>query len=197
MILHLKGKVESVGRDGSVFISPFNGFSFQIDLLYPVSVHDDLDVWAYMLMKEVEGKMDLKFYGFSSFELIHDFENIISVSGVGPKMAFNILKVLPIQELGSIIKTGDYQSLKAVPGVGDKLAKRLVLELSRVYTDESDVLNKIKSKELSKNQLDVMNSLVKMGFDKDAVKDKIYNIEGDLPKGEILKMLLSELSKNE
>jgi Holliday junction DNA helicase RuvA len=68
-------------------------------------------------------------YGFSTEEQRRWFELLLGVSGVGPRVALNILSVLPLDALRVALGQGNAEPLTRVPGVGKKLAGRLVLEL--------------------------------------------------------------------
>ena len=74
-----------------------------------------------------EDAMDL--YGFASQEELKLFQQLISVSGVGPKAALAILSSTSPANLAMSIITGDEKSLTAAPGVGKKIAQRVILEL--------------------------------------------------------------------
>jgi Holliday junction DNA helicase RuvA len=68
-------------------------------------------------------------YGFSSKEELNCFQKMLGVSGVGPKAALAILSAVTPQNLTLAILTGDEKALTAAPGVGKKLAQRIILEL--------------------------------------------------------------------
>ena len=74
-----------------------------------------------------EGIFEL--YGFIDEEEQSCFEMMIGVSGVGPKAALSILSVAPPDRLGLSIITGDEKMLMQAPGIGKKIAQRIVLEL--------------------------------------------------------------------
>ncbi len=68
-------------------------------------------------------------YGFSSARELELFQALTSVSGVGPKAALALLSTLSVEQLAGAITSGDTGVLNQVPGVGQKMAARLVLEL--------------------------------------------------------------------
>lgn len=74
-----------------------------------------------------EDAMDL--YGFASQEELNLFEQLISVSGVGPKAAISILSASTPANLALSIITGDEKALTVAPGIGKKIAQRVILEL--------------------------------------------------------------------
>ncbi|HEX7259937.1 MAG TPA: Holliday junction branch migration protein RuvA [Candidatus Saccharimonadia bacterium] len=68
-------------------------------------------------------------YGFSNLASKHFFEQLLSISGIGPKVAINILSAAGLPQLQSAIAGGDPEILRGVAGVGKKTAERIVVEL--------------------------------------------------------------------
>lgn len=71
----------------------------------------------------------LVLFGFGTLDEKAVFEKLISVSGIGPKLAITVLSGLPTADLVSAIRASDVQRLVRIPGVGKKTAERIVLEL--------------------------------------------------------------------
>lgn len=71
----------------------------------------------------------MELYGFATEEELKCFRMLIGVSGVGPKAALSILSFAPPERLAMSIITGDEKSLTAAPGIGKKIAQRIILEL--------------------------------------------------------------------
>ncbi|HEX9656110.1 MAG TPA: Holliday junction branch migration protein RuvA [Bacteroidota bacterium] len=71
----------------------------------------------------------LQLFGFATEQERTAFKMLVSVSGIGPKMAQGILSGISVADLKIHIRTGNLKALIAIPGVGRKLAERLVLEL--------------------------------------------------------------------
>jgi Holliday junction DNA helicase RuvA len=76
----------------------------------------------------------LLLFGFSTPEEKTVFERLISVSGIGPKLAITVLSGLPTPELISAIRSSDLARLVRIPGIGKKTAERIVLELKDKLT---------------------------------------------------------------
>lgn len=76
-------------------------------------------------------------YGFGSVGELNSFKMLISVSGVGPKAALAILSVSTPETLAMSIITGDEKTLTVAPGIGKKIAQRIILELKDKMTRES------------------------------------------------------------
>jgi len=77
----------------------------------------------------------LSLFGFATREEKYVFERLISVSGIGPKVALTVLSGLPLPDLVRAIVTQDARVLATIPGVGKKLAERLGLELKEKLAD--------------------------------------------------------------
>ncbi len=105
----------------------------------------------------------LALYGFLRKEEKQLFEKLISVSGVGPKLAMTILSGLPSAgEIVSAIRGNDLARMTKIPGVGKKTAERLVLELK----DKLDAFGVAPAKMAAASPLeeDVLSALVNLGY---------------------------------
>ena len=85
------------------------------------------NVLLYTYLAVREDALDL--YGFSSLSELECFKLIITVNGVGARLALSVLSELTPEQLSLFVATGDAKSLTRAPGVGLKLAQRMVLEL--------------------------------------------------------------------
>ena len=89
------------------------------------SVGQQVTFYTYMSVKED----DISLFGFASREELASFEMLISVSGVGRKVALCVLNALSPSEFSLAVATGDYKAISRSKGVGPKLAQRIILEL--------------------------------------------------------------------
>ena len=80
----------------------------------------------------------LSLYGFSSEEERDLFLHLISVGGVGPKVAMAVLSGGPVRELLRAIAAGDSKRFQAVPGIGKRTAERIIVELREKVAGEID-----------------------------------------------------------
>src|SRR5688572_24403824 len=80
----------------------------------------------------------LALYGFSSRQERRVFERLISISGIGPRLAITILSGGSVEGLVGAIRRGDLARLTAIPGVGKKTAERIVIELRDKLKDMSE-----------------------------------------------------------
>jgi len=89
----------------------------------------------YTYLHVGEGIFDL--YGFATANELNSFKLLLGVSGVGPKAALAILSVGTPETLAMAIVTGDEKSLTAAPGIGKKIAQRIILELKDKMAKET------------------------------------------------------------
>ena len=89
------------------------------------SVGDDIRLHTHLVVREDQ----MSLYGFVTAEELHLFETLISVSGIGPKLACAVLSKVRPDALAAAIAQENADLLSTVPGVGKKTAARMILEL--------------------------------------------------------------------
>ena len=128
----------------------------------------------------------LLLYGFLTLEEKEMFGVLIGISGIGPKLAVNILSHIPVGELKGAIASGDIKRLSGLPGIGKKTAERLVLELKDKVgpvtepSEEGSVLSAIPSSSAEAIN-DVISALVNLGYKENQARKVLENME--LPPG--------------
>ncbi len=145
----------------------------------------------------------LELYGFATEEELRCFRMLITVSGVGPKVAVSILSGTTPQRLLLSIAAGDVKALK-VPGVGPKIAQRIILELKdKVGSDDAAkglteaVFNLTENAdgELSA-QGEAIGALVTLGYSQTDAAAVVARLDRSLPADELIKAALKKLSRN-
>jgi len=86
---------------------------------------DDVTVHTHLHVREDE----LSLFGFESLAEKHAFELLITVNGVGPKVALAALSTLSPEQLAAAVTAGDAATISSVPGIGGKTAQRIILDL--------------------------------------------------------------------
>jgi holliday junction DNA helicase RuvA len=128
MIARLTGMLEEKTPDQ--LIVEVNGVGYQVfvslQTFYRLpALHERVSLHVYTHLREDA----LQLYGFLEEKEKTTFLLLKSVSGVGPRLALNVLSGIPVDELESALRTSDVTRLVAVPGVGRKTAERLIVEL--------------------------------------------------------------------
>ena len=109
----------------------------------------------------------LQLFGFHDLGEKQIFLMLTGVSGIGPKLALNILSGISADELARALKDGDQARLVAIPGVGRKLAERMVVELKDRFTAMTPVLAVSPKSEPGTQLLqDAVSALVNLGYKK-------------------------------
>ena len=168
MIAHVKGKI--IHKSPESVIIDVAGVGYEVHI--PLSTYYKLpETEEYVSLNTYthirEDAMQL--YGFLTQREKEIFQLLIGVSGVGPRLARNILSGIPADDLVSALSSGDIARLKAIPGIGGKTAERLIVELRdkmtaivRSHVGEvaaSGVADK--RDDISK---DVLSALVNLGY---------------------------------
>ena len=134
-------------------------------------------------------------YGFIDNEERELFNLLISVSGIGPKIAIQLLSKTDNKQMSNMIISGDVKMLSSLPGIGPKTAQRLIVELKDKFTFTND--NTIPSdSSFSKNQQDAYNALLTLGYKSMDIQTKIQSIVSSNPEittEELIKNCLKEL----
>jgi len=132
-----------------------------------------LKVFTKLIFNQHEGTFDI--FGFLEKDSLKIFELLISVTGVGPKVALNILSSVSISQLISAITNENIDYLRKISGLGLKTAQRLVIELKdRINKFE---FNKFK-KEIDLNkELQVIDALMSFGYSKGQVREALRKAE--------------------
>ena len=154
----------------------------------------------YTYMNVREDAVDL--FGFSSQSELHSFKLLLGVSGVGPKAALAILSAITPQQLALAVVTDDAKALTAAPGIGKKIAQRIILELKDKLAKEQSsfgpdtggsvpvmVLPNDKAKEAGA-------ALAVLGYSGSEVAAALKGIDMDaLPLEEIIRQALKRMVK--
>ena len=127
MISILRGIVASVGLDHIDVVVGGIGFRVHVTPAFAQGSAHDEEITVYTSMIVREDSMTL--YGFESCDERDVFTTLMSVSGIGPKVALAALAVLRPDDLRRAVRDQDLATLQRIPGVGKKSAQRMALEI--------------------------------------------------------------------
>ena len=134
-------------------------------------------------------------YGFMEKEERQLFNLLISVSGIGPKIAIQLLSKTDNKQMSNMIVSGDVKMLSSLPGIGPKTAQRLIVELKDKFTfDNHETIPTDNS--FSKNQQDAYNALLTLGYKSVEIQNKIQSLIKKNPNAtteELIKNCLKDL----
>ncbi len=189
MYAYLKGELEGITEEGIVV--EVNGIGYNVRMpkeMLPKlpPLHYKVQIFTYTSVREDAFWL----YGFLSASDLELFKKLISVNGIGPKVAQGILAVMDADTLKFAIMAGDAKLIAKAPGVGAKSAERIILDLkdkisldaenlSDIEGDEQTTSN-VSGKDFVKNE--AVEALVALGYSQyEAAKavSKVERCEGD------------------
>jgi Holliday junction DNA helicase RuvA len=132
-------------------------------------------------------------YGFTAAEERATFEMLISVSGVGPKAALNILSSVSAEHLALAIATNDAKTITAAQGVGPKLAQRIILELKDKIKTEDFTPRGTADFSADGQQSEAIEALIVLGYSSAAAVKAVQSVEKNLSLEETIKQSLKNL----
>ena len=163
MIVKLKGKIDNYSE---------NFIDFDVkDIVYRVlmtssnveffkEITSEVEIFIYEIIKEDSRT----FIGFKNFQEREVFSDLLSVQGVGSKMAINIMSSLECNEIITSIKADEISKLTKVSGVGQKLAKRINNELKEKLQKKFELSDLKISEENQIIKNDLISCLVNLGY---------------------------------
>jgi Holliday junction DNA helicase RuvA len=160
MIASLHGIIESLGSDWAII--NVNGIGLQAYM--PTStmstlsaIGKEVHLTTHLVMREDS----ISLYGFASTEELELFQTLIGVSGLGPRLALAVLSAMSVEQVAMAIATGNIDMLTVIPGIGKKMAERLVLELKDKLG--ADLLA-TPAAQLAQENTDVLAALTSLGY---------------------------------
>lgn len=195
MIGYLTGKI--VLKKPTKIILDVHGVGYLVNIsisTFEKLPEDNQQVSLFTYLNVKEDALDL--YGFWTIDEKEMFELLISVSGIGPKIAQSILSSIQIDELKEAIKFGNLPRLTSIPGIGRKTAERLLLELK----DKVDSISEI---DLTKTvgfsiKNDAVLALSNLGYNQKTAVNVIRQImeqKPDISIEELIKEALGRLNQ--
>jgi holliday junction DNA helicase RuvA len=173
MIAHLRGRLFSK-QPGQAIVEA-GGVGYDVTISVPTFTAlpaEGAEVSLYVYTQVREDTLAL--FGFLQRDEKRLFERLITVSGVGPKLAITILSGLDPERTVAAIRAQDHATLTRIPGVGKKLAERLVVELKEKLEDfataPAPTYADVPAAE------DVLSALVNLGYQRPAALKAIETV---------------------
>ncbi len=150
------------------------------------------DQWEFFLYPYLDdNKKTIFYFCFDTIEQKTMFESLLKINGVGPKTAFQI-SLLPKENLQQALKNVDVKFFQAIPWIGPKSAKKILLQLRGTF-DKDDIQRMDIDQKLYKN---IITSLKWFGYSADTIKSTLQKYEGTVTKEnipEVIKWIISQI----
>ncbi len=194
MIAYLKGMLFQKSPNQAIL--DINGVCYRA--MIPLSTyltlgnigdHTELRIYTHMTDNS------LSLYGFSSEDEKEIFLKLIGISGIGPKIALNILSGIEASDLEDAIRRSDVARISLIPGIGTKTAMRIAMELQEKLIEKEKILQI----EGFQEREDLISALMNMGFKRKEIERivdetlKAHTVEADFET--LLRESLKQLAK--
>lgn len=196
MIAHLTGKI--ISKKPTQITLDVNGVGYLINI--SINTFDKIEelgkqisLHTYLSVKEDS----LTLFGFYTIAEKELFEILISVNGVGPKLAINILSGITADEFKDAVLNKNVSRLVAIPGVGKKTAERMIIELGDKISKLSDSGTSISLKSYSVKD-DAVAALIGLGYNHktaDNVTRSLIDENAEISLEDLIKESLKKLNK--
>ena len=170
MIAHLRGRLLSKQPQQAIVEAAGVGY----DVAVSVSTYTSLPAEGAEVALHIHTQVredTLALYGFLDRSDKRIFERLITVSGVGPKLAITIQSGLPTDRLVAALRAQDHATLTRIPGVGKKLSERLVVELKDKLEDMAVAAPAVAAAGPAAE--DVLSALVNLGYQRPSAQKAI------------------------
>lgn len=191
MIARLQGKL--VERDPGRIVVDVLGVGYEV--FVPMSTYTMLSALGSDVTLDIHTHIRediLALYGFASKRERLIFEKLLTISGIGPKLAIGILSGGSVEDVVTAIKRNDLPRLTRIPGVGKKTAERIVMELR----DKLQEFQEASSRPTV--QVDVVSALENLGYNRAMIDGALQRAsagEDATPFDELFKRTLQILTK--
>ncbi|MDD4255665.1 MAG: Holliday junction branch migration protein RuvA [Methanofollis sp.] len=177
MIAHLSGEVTATGERWVVI--EVGGVGYRVQVTRPAleslrQAQGRVRVYTHMAVRDDE----IQLFGFLQQRELELFTILIGVSGIGPKNAMNILSGISFEEFALAILDDDEKTLTRIPGIGQKSAKRLILELKEKMKKHADTLAVSRR---PTEACDAASALMSLGFSPQEAEDAVDAVLPGLP----------------
>ncbi|HOA33130.1 MAG: Holliday junction branch migration protein RuvA [Clostridiales bacterium] len=159
---------------------------------------DKITLYTYLSVREDA----LELYGFHSLQELEMFKLLISVSGIGPKVAVSVLSEFTPDALSLCIASGDHKSITRAQGVGAKTAQRICMELKDKVTSQSfsfggdpQELAAVSCVNDNENVSNAVSALVALGYMQAEASRAVCSLDPNLSTQELIKQALRILAK--
>ena len=182
MYAYLKGELEGISEDCAII--EVNGIGYNVKFAKEViaklpPLHYNVQIFTYTSVSENA----IQLYGFLASGELELFKKLITVTGIGPKVAQGLLSVMDVDTLKFAIVAGDAKLIAKAPGIGKKTAERIILDLKdKVSIDIDELAEDENSARTANAQTDsikneAVEALVALGYSQFEAAKAVSKVE--------------------
>lgn len=181
MIGYLSGIIKAIRKNYIILADEFVGYKVFVPPQISLSAEPGKRLALYTHTHVREDQLAL--YGFPTSPELDFFELLLSVTGIGPRLAMSVMSLADLEMVKSGILNEDPTVFTKVSGVGRKTAERLIIELKEKIAEEVPA-GKEALKELSQTHADVMDVLLALGYSRNEARKALQEIPKSLTNSE-------------
>ena len=187
MIARLRGTPAARTPEGLVLDVAGVGYLVAVtpSVLRRVDGAAEVSVETYLHVREDA----LQLYGFADSSERELFTHLLTVSGIGPKVALAVVSGSPVAELRRAIALGDHARFQAIPGIGKKTAERIVLELREKLASD-DITPVTAAATETPSHVIARDALVELGYSVHEAEQALATVDPELPAEERVRVAL-------
>lgn len=197
MIVYLNGKLAEKNTGRAVIDCGGVGYGVEISL----QTFDKLPAKGEQVKLLIHHHItdnDQRLFGFINNDEKRVFEKLITVKGIGPKLALTIMSGMDAGSLRDAILNQDHQSLSRIPGIGKKTAERMVVELKDKFLPGESSSAAIASGSLNGSREEAISALESLGFKKRDAENavmKVLSADKEADVSALIKLALAQLKR--
>lgn len=192
MIAKLQGVVDYIEDDFIVIMIAQIGY--RVFTPYSFNIGENVSLWIETIVREDY----IKLFGFKTNSEQDLFNSLISISSIGPKLALSILRSLKLDLFYKAIISQDYKLISSVPGVGKKMAEKILLE----FKSKTELFNSrqiIQENANSSNYSELLSALEALGYKRIEITtlvDEIISANSNLELEKLIPIALKKISES-
>lgn len=179
MFEYIKGTYKGMNKD--YIIIENNGIGYRIFTSgSTIAKMPKIDESVMLYLEQIVREDFSGLYGFLSKEEIDMFKLLLTVSGVGAKAALSFMSILTITNIKYSIITSDEKNIMRAPGVGKKIAQRIILELKdkvKIKGDQSELNSAQVQLGINNSSMEVIAALISLGYSEKEAENAIKSVE--------------------
>ncbi len=181
---YIKGYIKDIESNYVVIDNHDIGYQIYVPNPYSYKLNEQYTIYTYSYIREDEYSL----YGFNTKEELNLFLKLISVKGLGPKMALPMLATGSINGIVDAIDRENILYLKKFPKIGDKVARQIILDLKgKLASDNKDVKDNVND--------ELVEALVALGYKRPDINKVVKNVDDTLTIENQIKEALKLLLK--
>lgn len=196
MYSFFRGKVDDIS-DNKISLD-VNNVGYEINMptneIENINLNQEIKVYTYLQVKED----DMKLFGFIDKKSLEFFKKLILVNGVGPKVALGIIGNINAQDMCVAIAKENIAVLKSIPGVGPKMAQKIIFELKdKILKEQLEDINEEVAENKNEVLDDAITALQVLGYNLKQIKEAISDLDVENDDVEtIIKKVLNKMQRN-